>query len=285
MGSSGTRISITRMASSVLRQEKLDALAPLLLPLVRPSILLKPGRPAKARGIAGKSRLGGCPDLPPATAWPADKRKRPLSFLLQVALGDLPILGDLPSTGMLSFFYDTLNLPDGREALTSGTTRVLFFRSDQCTSLAPRDPPADQDGPTTDTFEEFSFKASLVPSFPDSPHLIEDEDLGERYFDAILNPDRPIFKLLGHPNTIQSPMQMQCAKVARDIDPEAGRVSRAMAAKLKAEAEQWELLLQVDSAESMQLRWGDNGRLYFWIHRKDLKNGRFGKTMIWFQSH
>jgi uncharacterized protein YwqG len=47
-------------------------------------------------------------------------------------------------------------------------------------------------------------------------------------------------------------------------------------------AVEWELLLQVDSAEANGMLWGDVGRLYFLIHRDDLQAQRFGKTwMVW----
>lgn len=53
----------------------------------------------------GTSRLGGAPDLPPATPWPTC-RGEPMAFLAQVELGDVPedVRGGLPATGLLSFF-------------------------------------------------------------------------------------------------------------------------------------------------------------------------------------
>lgn len=56
----------------------------------------------------GKSKLGGLPDLPAGTDWPRRGHK-PLAFVAQLDLGEVsrylraPVL---PTTGLLSFFYE-----------------------------------------------------------------------------------------------------------------------------------------------------------------------------------
>ncbi|MEI7026421.1 DUF1963 domain-containing protein [Paenibacillus sp. y28] len=57
---------------------------------------------------AGAARFGGHPDLPDAIDWPAGK-EGPLCFFAQFRLTDLAPLAagrDLPSNGLLYFFYD-----------------------------------------------------------------------------------------------------------------------------------------------------------------------------------
>jgi hypothetical protein len=283
--SGGIEARLVARAKTILEGEGLAAAAPAVLPRVKPSIELVPGRRvARPMGV-GKTRIGGEPDLPPTVAWPVDREKRPLSFLLQVALADLPMLGPLPPNGLLSFFYDTLNLPDGAEAMAGKSCRTLHLDAKQCKTLSRRPAPDSEDGPLADTFEELLLKAKVVPSFPDDLDLLDDDAARGDYLGAIVNPDRSVFKLLGHPNTIQAPMQMKCAMLARGLEPEAAPRAPAMAVKLRREAEQWLLLLQVDSSREMNLQWGDSGRLYFWIRRADLEERKFELVVLLLQSH
>jgi uncharacterized protein YwqG len=50
-------------------------------------------------------------------------------------------------------------------------------------------------------------------------------------------------------------------------------------------ASNWELLLQVDSEEKAGMSWGDVGRLYFLIHKKDLEQRYFDKAWMVFQCY
>jgi uncharacterized protein YwqG len=46
-----------------------------------------------------------------------------------------------------------------------------------------------------------------------------------------------------------------------------------------ASADEWQLLLQLDSDDRADLMWGDGGMLYFWIRAQDLAERRF--EMVW----
>jgi len=281
----GAKYRLSAKAKAILRAEGLDLIAPSILPRVLPSIELVPGRRlAKPVGVV-TSRIGGDPDLPPAVPWPADRENQPLSFLLQVALPELPLVGPLPSGGLLSFFYDTLNMPEGADCLARRACHVLYLDHQKSRVLARRPPPQNEDGPLTDTFDEHVLKPKVVPSFPDHLELLPNQEQRGDYLAALVNPDRSVFKMLGHPNTIQAPMQMECAMLARSLAPDASRLPAAMAAQLEREASQWLLLLQVDSSQKMQLQWGDSGRLYCWIPRKALEERRFDKAILLLQSH
>ena len=61
--------------------------------------------PALSTAEVGRSRIGGAPDLPAGVAWPTVGGEL-LSFVLQLALDDLPPLGRpaLPRQGLLSLF-------------------------------------------------------------------------------------------------------------------------------------------------------------------------------------
>ena len=59
-------------------------------------------------------------------------------------------------------------------------------------------------------------------------------------------------------------------------------VSDARRTTLEKGITDWQLLLQIDSDDSMETMWGDAGRVYFWIREQDLKNQDFGK--VWLSS-
>ncbi|HEV7753278.1 MAG TPA: DUF1963 domain-containing protein [Baekduia sp.] len=64
--------------------------------------------------MVGHTRLGGRPDLPAGSHWPA-RHGRPLSFLAQVDLGALAqaVPGSTPARGLLSVFADLREGADG----------------------------------------------------------------------------------------------------------------------------------------------------------------------------
>ena len=55
------------------------------------------------------------------------------------------------------------------------------------------------------------------------------------------------------------------------------------AAALDAGADDWMLLLQLDSEEAEGMMWGDVGMLYFWIRRTDLTDRRFDRCWVLLQ--
>lgn len=72
------------------------------------------------------SFFGGVPFLPSNHSWPRDEQNRPIPFLGQIDLGDLPRLEELkvPRSGMLFFFFDPMMNETGTAA-----ARVLYAKS------------------------------------------------------------------------------------------------------------------------------------------------------------
>lgn len=91
--------------------------------LVAPACLLRPTRVDERTMKIGTTKIGGHPDLPAATAWPRVGKARdaqPLAFLAQVDLAEVSAhlrRGDLPASGLLSFFVG--DEPDGDYLETS----------------------------------------------------------------------------------------------------------------------------------------------------------------------
>jgi hypothetical protein len=118
-----------------LRANGLARMVDAVLQLAQPAIRLDLTRVDDEAGLAlGVSKVGGAPDLPAATPWPATSDGAPLPFIAQIRLADiapLDAVGDLPHTGQLSFFY-AINQLDGH--LRSGddptSWRVLWTPDD-----------------------------------------------------------------------------------------------------------------------------------------------------------
>jgi len=68
----------------------------------------------------------------------------------------------------------------------------------------------------------------------------------------------PLHRLLGHADPVQWDMH-------RDL-PE--------------DSADWQLLLQVDSDAALETDWGDTGRIYYWIRKRDLLQRDFSQVQL-----
>ena len=111
---------------------------------------------------------------------------------------------------------------------------------------------------------------------------------GDAYINLLeaLDRNEPIHRLLGYPEPIQGDMQAECQSVANGVFVGDGTdVSNARGEALEKRIMAWQLLLQLDSDESMGTMWGDAGRIYFWIREQDLKNRDFAKVLLVLQCY
>ena len=220
----------------------------------------------------GASKLGGSPDLPPDLAWPEWKTKA-LSFVAQVNLAEVPEAHMLPSSGLLSFFYDQEQRAWGYDPQHKGGFRLWYFP--EIAALSRRQPPRGWGFPCARP----EFKQFL--SLPDSSslgdliHELEDDEIYYRFYDSYL-PDQPRHQIFGWPRIIQNPMELECQLASNGIyvgNPSGYKDPRRK--ELEAGAEDWMLLLQIDSDEKTRMMWGDAGTLYVWIRYPDLSQAKF----------
>lgn len=91
-----------------LREAAPPALVQKLMPLARPAITLH-GTPCRDTDIPiGFPKIGGLPDLPAGTSWPAGPNG-PLRFGAQIHLSltkTFDLQNELPERGLMAFFYD-----------------------------------------------------------------------------------------------------------------------------------------------------------------------------------
>jgi uncharacterized protein YwqG len=275
-----------------------EPVAAQLADLVRPSVRLTAEATAGEDSLpVGSSKLGGRPDLPPGLAWPTrppfpaevSRGDRPLAFVAQIALVDIAAVGgtdlELPTSGLLSFFYDGEELVYGSSPEDRERFRLMWFDDG---ALQRREPPQT----LRDRFNAVRLSAQARDCIPSRDsfavyelfHGLADAGFNRDKFDDFISEDeRGEYSNRGHalggwPAVIQSQMETECQFVTNGIftgGPEGFRSERA--AQLRPGAADWRLILQVDSDSRAGWMWGDVGRLYVWMREQDVRARRFDR--------
>ncbi|SRR6266487_163268 len=258
--------------------------------LARPSIRITAAEVDESLLYVGASKLGGVPDLPTGAAWP-EWKGLPQSFIAQIRLDDVGQYDTekvLPQSGMLWFFYDAQQQTFGEDPADRGGWQVLYTDGDLNAlqrALAPTALPA------TSQYHAclLSFASELTLS--QQPKLeipkLDWSDEDQKKYETVLatlssQVDRatPHHRMLGNPDTIQDDMRLECQLASNGVtdidDPRAAALSKG--------AMDWQLLLQVDTDDTIGMRWGNTGMLYYWISLADLQARRFDSTWLVLQS-
>ena len=259
-------------------EEKVSHYMELLKSCARDTIHISFANNCNAPLPAGCSKYGGRPDVPADFQWPHDNNGRPLSLLLQIdcaALAPLDHEGILPASGHLYFFYELSQMDwDG----TENDVRVIY-NDLPSSQLHPLDFPenlADEyqlkewplqftHGSSIPTIEELS-------QLTDEPFNEEDED--ERYeaFDRLWKESLigigSIGSMLGFASLIQDP-------IVDDLS------SEVLLLQLDSNGEYW----REDDETPHDLLFGDDGSIYFYIKREDLRARRFDKIKFALQCY
>jgi uncharacterized protein YwqG len=257
-----------KAAHDWLLASELAEAAPTIESLLRESLRLK-CRPADESQIApGNSKLGGQPDLPPETPWPAWQGAA-MSFVAQVRLADLasyPAAASLPPTGWLSFFYDARQETFGADPADRGGWRVFYFAA--ATRLERRAaPPA---LPNASRFKTSAVEFAPELTLPSDLKLYapgrrltsrEQDVYGDFLFQHMTDRSTPQHRLLGHADAIQDDMRLGCQLASHGV----GNLRDPRAAALVPGADAWQLLFQADSDDKIGFRWGTSGMIYYWM--------------------
>ncbi|AMV37536.1 DUF1963 domain-containing protein [Planctomyces sp. SH-PL62] len=244
--------------------------------LARPAFAIITNAPRDDEPPIGTTRIGGRPDLGDSTEWPRYEDGRPMTFLAQINLAELPEgadRGPLPPAGLLSIFSawgwqveDDADPHPPEGDPTPDWTRIVYAE----------DPSTLTRSPTPEGLNEFPAAPGepvpiiALPSSAEEPAvkaLEWDEETWNAFYEAVLNPftflqamtiGRPLdSKLLGYADFIQ------------DFDPAAddGR----------------SLLFQLGSDDQAAMCWGDGGCLYFFADPEGLARGDFSRIHSAFQ--
>jgi Domain of unknown function (DUF1963) len=212
----------------------------------------------------------------------------PLTYLGQIAMDELPRIGgktNLPRTGILYFFYDLINYPQGWLHSSKGGWRSIYLDVD-CDEIETFN---DYEAP-----EEISPHCSLtfeVGYFLCEPEYkpVELEQMSDPDFVRVCRELRESFpflsgadfykdrhKLLGFPEPLQDfDMARTCHRVSQGLD------AWGYAEGIEEGVNDWQLLAQIDCDEKLDWEFGDMGRLFFWIKQQDLEQQDFSN--VWFQ--
>jgi uncharacterized protein YwqG len=240
----------------------------------------------------GATRFGGRPDLPEGTRAP-QYQGRPIAFVAQIRLADLaesPVAADLPSAGLLSFWYEGTGEAWGFDPADRGSASVLFFgpeaelaRSAESFGLPPL-PACDAMTSSELTLPPVGASPSLAferLEIPSSEH--------GAYFELLRrlgHEEQDVHRMGGYPNQIQGDMQLQCQLVTNGLYcGSASDCDVPLAEELRVGADDWGLLLQVDSGDQLAVTWKDAGRIYFWVRAADATESRFDRSWLVLQSY
>lgn len=249
--------------------------------------------PGKA-GVGG-SKLGGAPDLPGDFRFPPGSG--PLDFLLQINLAEASALDQtesLPKSGLLSFFYDLkeqhwgfdpkhLNgflvcfTPSDVPLVPTAMARPKFVLDERRTSLRAGLTLPHQG---SRVFDQFDKLANLNDEESDAYFAYSDE------VERLGLPKSGNHHLLGHSDNVQGDMQLEAQLVTNGLycgNPTGYKDPRRKA--LESGADDWTLLLQLDSDDTAGFMWGDVGMLYYWIRKQDLAENRFDRVWMTLQCH
>lgn len=242
------------------------------------------------------SKLGCDPYLPNDFVWPTNKTQ-PLDVVLQVNLAEVvefDVNKQLPDSGLLTFFYDLEELPWGFDPKDSDGFKVHY---------SPPELPVYQRQAPESEFRlperRLSFRSSQsVPmvgsrAYERLTKMVNfSSDEADKFFEfsdqlAMLNSSYErkywggMHRLLGHSNNVQGDMQLEAQLVSNGLyagDPSGYQDPRA--AELEPNADDWILLLQVDSDESIDMMWGDAGSIYYWIKKESLAKRDFSDAWM-----
>ncbi|WP_406693386.1 DUF1963 domain-containing protein [Singulisphaera sp. Ch08] len=244
--------------------------------LARPAYLLRTERSDGFELSVGRTKIGGEPDLPEGLEWPVYRDGKPLAFLAQINLNELPEgaqRGGLPASGILSFFSvwgwqveDDADpqIPDGEPA--PDWTRILYHED---LGTLRRHPVPDGVNSFPAAVAEFVPIVCLPnnPGEPDVARLGWDEGTWEKFSEVVSDYDSVCSQRLGYPTRnllLGYADYIQCF-----VDEVADRNLR--------------LLFQLGSDDHAEMGWGDGGFLYFWADPRDIARRDFTKLHTDFQ--
>ncbi len=234
--------------------------------------------PPNKEAPPSRSRFMGKPFLPKGFAWPRTKEGKPLLFVGQLNLAEVPNNNDLPPSGLLFFFLDVYGSSTIGFPLEDDRHHVAYFENAEGFWLMdfPDDLPLNVD------FEEYQL--NFVPKYdlPDdrwSELFSEEEQPLQEIYDAFINeldsgllPWMP--KLLGWPRSLQGYPGLELA-INWEWEKFEGNETH-----YKREALKWRLLLQFEAGHAGLEAQLTDPYLFFMIHEDDLKKRDFSKTKL-----
>ena len=270
----------------------LQRVAQQIAALTQDCIRLK-AAPAEESEIAlGASKLGGNPDVPSGFEWPEWQGVN-LAFIAQINLAEIPQTTQtnmLPKTGLLSFFYDPDQNTWGFDPKDRGSWRSYYFSLDNLERMTT---PSYNSEYMDDPYPGCRVDYELTNYYPDPfDDAIKELQFTESELDRYWEFYEDVYKmscnhqLLGRPDVIQNPMELECELASNGIyTGDTAWTKRLDLFMHKRRAKNWRLLLQIDTDDDANMMWGDGGMLYYWIKEEDLIQRNFSETWMILQCY
>jgi len=91
----------------------------------------------------------------------------------------------------------------------------------------------------------------------------------------------PVYRIGGYAHEIQGNVSLEAQYVSHGFYcGDSSGYDKGRKAGLEPGADDWRLLLQVDSEERTGMDWGDGGRIYFMIHKDAIRQREFEKVWL-----
>ncbi len=256
---------------------------PRVEPLLQKAVMLKKTE-AKTRSF-----FGGMPNVSSKYfEWPVAVGI-PLSLIAQLDLSEVnpkQHIDYLPTEGILLFFYDLDVQTWGFDPKDKVHFRVIYIENNCAIDKLTEKP--------SNLSPELILKEkNLIPSSinilpsSDSPEVekLEFDDLESDAYEecrTLMFEDNPLHQLAGPASPVQGNyMDLECQLVTNGIYcGDSDGFESTEAKQLEKGADDWALLLQVDSDEELDYMWGDAGTIYFWIKRDEAKAGDFSSCWL-----
>jgi hypothetical protein len=199
--------------------------------------------------------------------------------LAELVPPDAPAARELPSMGLLSFFYDLDSLPAGVEGNDRYYFRVLW--SPRIAGGGTIDPPAGAPVLPAAVQALRGRPAWRLPTEVDERFVLGvlEEEPYNAYADLTLNmaPDGE-HRLLGPAHGLYSDARAQCERATVGLWGQLW--NRGEASALQPAASGWCLLWQIGGNPDLDRAWGDAVHLYVMIREEDLRARRFIRCWV-----
>ena len=230
--------------------------------------------------------------------------EQPLSFVAQIDLAQIWAAGlldeDMPKQGVLSIFYDLAARPWGFDPQDRIGFAILFH--DAGGILTRREEPDELQGDENSHFPPVACTrhACMTPlplGTAQYERLDLPDELSQQVYDWGESEDSPLHaspygrdwtchRVGGWPTPIQEDMQIECALVNAGHYCGSGDAHKDPSlAAVRATAADWLLLAQIGTDGKGNMVWGDDGQLYLWIRRDDLRARRFANAWLILQCY
>lgn len=249
-----------------------------------------PARPAIRLAVAQPGdpvvgQLGGDAALPADHPWPAGPGGRPLTFVARLDLAALSVYEvdlDLPDDGALLFFLPSLEEMSGEDEpapvvhVPRGTATV------------------DRRAPGADVYPLVPLTARTILTVPGPHQPAISAELTERLYWREHNGQTlgdivrryrgytPDHQVGGYSDAFQCPLEFSAAF---SVSPPAPGSDPFQDPAVRAEAEQWLPLFQLDEESEAQMIWGDGAIAMWAIRREDLARRDFTATYFTVDGH